>query len=146
MIWFLDWFLCSHIAPSLFHRTVVCKPHITSLLGSSNNMTNSCLFCVLVGWFYQRGRAIWTGTPPRLTEQPIIQIQCLATATTRRVTEGNHLPTRTFGDTLKCQMCNCLLFSQADEARGAQKVPCEFLSTSKQGMQNALIQCKRIRE
>lgn len=34
---------------------------------------------------------------------------------------------------LKCDshMCNCLLFSQADEARGAQKVPCEFMSTSK---------------
>lgn len=66
----------------------------------------------------------------------------------RGVAEGNHLPTSTFGDTLKCdsQMCNCLLFSQADEARGAQKVPCEFMSTSKQGMQNALIQCKRIRE
>lgn len=108
-----------------------CCVNTTSLVCSLNNMTNSSLFCILVGWFYQRGRGVWTGTPPRLTEQPIIQIQCLATSTTRRVTEGN-LPT-TFGDTLKSDshMCNCLLFSQADEARGAQKVPCEFMSTSK---------------
>lgn len=65
--------------------------------GSLNNMSNRSPFYSSIGWSFEKRAGHTAEIQPRFTGQPIIQTHDLCLR--RAVTEEDHLPSSTFGDT-----------------------------------------------